>query len=1095
MLIGGLSPATAAAGGTIVLTSPPAGAVYFLSEQGFVDIPVAGETDCVPQTSVKFTVDGGSTSEYPCPDGVWKVHFSFTVRATSAGVPLVSVCDQTPDFVGWGCLPRGFLGIDVRIIPFELVDPTVAITSPADGASFLVGEAVTAHYGCFDEAGGSGLASCFGPVPDGGSLDTGEPGQKSFTVVATDWAGNVTTRTHSYTVEEPDRDEDGVPDATDKCPDLSDKDMPRTPRDGCPLLKAVATTERSHDDPLKVTFDGSKSEGDIVEWRWDFGDGTTGKGETVDHVYPDGAARTATLTVVDAHGTEVETEVGLEKCASKLALGPVAMKGCVYEFPDRWVALGEVSLNGLEVTPVGEARVVMDLKPLRLTAIGAVRIKFGELTLFEGQVSWHLAGGPILLTIPQGQTYKNFDMAGGAALTFNAAAGVASVELAAGVELKRVDPTPLALPDQKPTISGEFKAVATLDGVRLDSMTVEGKYLAIGLPLTRLEVKDFKLVYKQVPQGDLFTGTASIGPPLGPAYQGEVTLLNGEFAGAGIEFKDLNIPVPSPPAPPGIYFQRAGLRFVMAPALEMEGVAGVSLGPSIRGVSAVRVDGSIKYQSEGACKGRGTKGATMTVSGELRFMDSEDSKGPFGTGYVCWQPGGNLLSAGGTLAAELWGWSFEGSVDGFVDGRHAATLTGLATLRSPFDDVPGLPKPPPSHRARAILSEIGLGACYEGDAPGLGQPGTNGESGNWMRFGMMWKFGEFPRWGCDLEAFRTVNASLSRLHSAARPAATTSLPSGLPGAAFAVTGDGGPPKLRITGPGGVVIEANDVSRATKGAGWLAFPDPVNGITYVIVTAPTGGRWSVESLGGNPRIAKVEVARGLPEPQVFGTVTGEGEERVLTWTARKIAGQRIRFFEEGDDVARLIGESDAASGTLRFVPAAAGSAGRRITAVIDQDGLPRARMEVAAFVPGPDSGLADGVAPGMSGMSVRPGTIRPPKRGGESVLRGAAATVRYKLSEPATVRFGVERGSTGVRRGKKCVAAPRRRKRQTKPCVRWRTAKGSFSQAGAEGDNRFGFTGRLAGKPLQAGSYRLVATPIDLSGNPGGSVRAKFSVRR
>jgi PKD repeat protein len=58
-----------------------------------------------------------------------------------------------------------------------------------------------------------------------------------------------------------------------------------------------------------VTFDGSGSDdpdGTIVEWRWTFGDGATGVGETVNHVYNAGGTFTVTLTVTDDRGATDE---------------------------------------------------------------------------------------------------------------------------------------------------------------------------------------------------------------------------------------------------------------------------------------------------------------------------------------------------------------------------------------------------------------------------------------------------------------------------------------------------------------------------------------------------------------------------------------------------------------------------------------------------------------------------------------------------------------------------------------------------------------------------------------------------------------------
>jgi hypothetical protein len=78
--------------------------------------------------------------------------------------------------------------------------PQISIGTPADGATFTQGQSVIAAYSCADEFNGSGVASCAGPVAPGRAVDTSTPGAHSFTVTATDAAGNTATRTSTYTV-------------------------------------------------------------------------------------------------------------------------------------------------------------------------------------------------------------------------------------------------------------------------------------------------------------------------------------------------------------------------------------------------------------------------------------------------------------------------------------------------------------------------------------------------------------------------------------------------------------------------------------------------------------------------------------------------------------------------------------------------------------------------------------------------------------------------------------------------------------------------------------------------------------------------------
>lgn len=88
----------------------------------------------------------------------------------------------------------------------DVTPPTIDIVTPADGAVYTVDQVVNASYTCSDEAGGSGIASCVGTLDNGDMIDTSTPGSFSFTVTATDNAGNTTTKTVHYTVRAPGND-------------------------------------------------------------------------------------------------------------------------------------------------------------------------------------------------------------------------------------------------------------------------------------------------------------------------------------------------------------------------------------------------------------------------------------------------------------------------------------------------------------------------------------------------------------------------------------------------------------------------------------------------------------------------------------------------------------------------------------------------------------------------------------------------------------------------------------------------------------------------------------------------------------------------
>ena len=78
--------------------------------------------------------------------------------------------------------------------------PDVNLRTPAEDEIYAVGEELLAEFDCSDEPNGSGIASCVGDVADGAALDTSTAGARTFTVTATDVAGNSASLTVAYEV-------------------------------------------------------------------------------------------------------------------------------------------------------------------------------------------------------------------------------------------------------------------------------------------------------------------------------------------------------------------------------------------------------------------------------------------------------------------------------------------------------------------------------------------------------------------------------------------------------------------------------------------------------------------------------------------------------------------------------------------------------------------------------------------------------------------------------------------------------------------------------------------------------------------------------
>jgi hypothetical protein len=83
-------------------------------------------------------------------------------------------------------------------VNIDRTPPVANITAPAAGATYGIYSSPLANYSCTDAL--SGIGGCNGTVAHGVTLPTATAGAKSFTVTATDVAGNVSTLGRSYSV-------------------------------------------------------------------------------------------------------------------------------------------------------------------------------------------------------------------------------------------------------------------------------------------------------------------------------------------------------------------------------------------------------------------------------------------------------------------------------------------------------------------------------------------------------------------------------------------------------------------------------------------------------------------------------------------------------------------------------------------------------------------------------------------------------------------------------------------------------------------------------------------------------------------------------
>jgi hypothetical protein len=144
-------------------------------------------------------------------------------------------------------------------------------------------------------------------------------------------------------------------------------------------------------------------------------------------------------------------------------------------------------------------------------------------------------------------------------------------------------------------------------------------------------------------------------------------------------------------------------------------------------------------------------------------------------------------------------------------------------------------------------------------------------------------------------------------------------------------------------------------------------------------------------------------------------------------------------------------------------------------------------------PRPSPGPSQPPPPALTGLTVSPAIFTAAKRGPVVTRTGrSGASLRFRLSRQAKVEFRVT--SPGVP-----GPLPPRTPSGGGPAPTVRTPLvyreiGRFSVRGRRGANRLRFTGRLRGRALPAGPYRLTAQATDRGGLASPAASAAFRVR-
>jgi hypothetical protein len=590
-------------------------------------------------------------------------------------------------------------------------------------------------------------------------------------------------------------------------------------------------------------------------------------------------------------------------CLPGVSFGVVVAEGrCLHRRGAGYVTDAPVRVNGIDLLPTNGALIVFD--PAALTIAnegGLVTMQVAETQFYVGPLSWTGLGGSDGRATVFNQDAR--DVPGGSAFEDFQVTGRIHLDLVSGGSSEFG--TDMELPD----ILGDVTAHLLLradnaDGLRLDALHV---HLPTGWLNDKIPIQNLDLDYDA--SEDSWGGGLSIQLPAFD-YQlgGTFGMVHGQFDHASVELGNIDTHIAD-----GVYLQaiRAGVR---AAPFGFGGGITLSYGGKIRGVDLIEGAGDFTIAFSDP--------AVFNFTGSLTVL----SLVQIGDAYTTYSTDGNLHFGGRLHRTWAPGVSIEAGMSGWVEGDTAWGLEGNGNLCLAA-----------CFGATIVTSDAGLAACGRLGIASVG-------------FSYRWATRALELLGpaCDVGAFRTAAGGPVFLANSGVRVVT--LPAGLPVTAFAVKGSGAPPVVTVTGPRGVrVVTPSAAGAGAKTARTLVFKSVQDDTTYVAVASPPAGAWKISAAPGSAPILAVRNAAGLPKPSISARIGGHGRKRTLVYRVKTLAGQQVAFIERGAaGSGRLLGTATGARGTIRFTPGAGRLGRRRIVAMVTQNGLPRATVQVGSY---------------------------------------------------------------------------------------------------------------------------------------------------
>jgi len=638
-----------------------------------------------------------------------------------------------------------------------------------------------------------------------------------------------------------------------------------------------------------------------------------------------------------------------------------------------YISYKPVQLNGLTITPRGGSPVVFYPDQFRVFATNAT-VSLGPATLKTGVIDFDLTGitlpfipgifmppnltfTPTILSFNARQAgiplIGGFPIDAGAELAFALDNGVRETLVTLHVKLPPVFDV-FGSGDQPSTAA---TAIVTNDSpFHLDTLDINVPHASIGgIGFDNLAFhysakgdatancsRDYWHATAKISLGDGPNGEPGAGFNLTPPpSQNGIAFCAGSFKSAG-GVLDFGVPIPPPELFPGVLLNSINFAIQLNPTV-LRG------GATISALDLFKVSGTLlaafATRSAPYTLTKADAGADLQDIAPRTFYTTTFAVGGAlaltvpGIGELDIAHGGLLyaypdyVALGAHVDVQLGIFVFHGSLGGqaTVHNHHfEADLSANICIRGVAIACAG---------GLGIVSSVGVVACLNIGPlhPGVGLK-TNGKYEVWLID------------GCKPSHYwvRDISAPKSAREADAPSSLSFDLARGETAKNVSLTGDGGAPKVLVTGPGGETLSLS-ADGLTRSGALVGLRADEFGATYIGIDHGKPGRYTITPLPGSVPLGQLSTTLPGYDTNFTGSVTGSGGQLVLHYDARKHGGgQQVTFYEDGTNVTHQLGTSTGGRGTLRFTPAPGAAGKRTIVARATVDGVPIADQTLAHF---------------------------------------------------------------------------------------------------------------------------------------------------